>query len=119
MREGLVGGGRQRLGHGWTRSTSRHLSDRGDDHRPGLRARRRRRTRRALRPHRRGGGAVSWNFYVPAEQIMKDRADYARKGIVRGRGLVAVAYDDGIAIVAENASATLRKVSEIYDRIAC
>jgi proteasome alpha subunit len=58
------------------------------------------------------------NFYVPPEQIMKDRADYARKGIARGRGLVALAYDDGIAIVAENASNTLRKVSEIYDRIA-
>jgi proteasome alpha subunit len=49
---------------------------------------------------------------------MKDRADYARKGIARGRALVAVRYDDGIALVAENASSTLRKISEIYDRIA-
>jgi proteasome alpha subunit len=57
-------------------------------------------------------------FYVAPEQIMKDRADYARKGIARGRALVALQYDDGIAIVAENASSTLRKVSEIYDRIA-
>ena len=49
---------------------------------------------------------------------MKDRADYARKGIARGRGLVALAYDDGIVLVAENPTNTLRKVSEIYDRIA-
>jgi proteasome alpha subunit len=49
---------------------------------------------------------------------MKDRADYARKGIARGRANVAVRYADGIAIIAENTSETLRKVSEIYDRIA-
>jgi proteasome alpha subunit len=57
-------------------------------------------------------------FYVAPEQVMKDRADYARKGISRGRALVALRYSDGIAIVAENPSETLRKVSEIYDRIA-
>ena len=57
-------------------------------------------------------------FYVAPEQVMKDRADYARKGIARGRSLAAVLFDDGIAIVAENPSNTLRKVSEIYDRIA-
>ena len=57
-------------------------------------------------------------FYVAPEQVMKDRADYARKGIARGRALVALRYADGIAIVAENSSETLRKVSEIYDRIA-
>jgi proteasome alpha subunit len=50
--------------------------------------------------------------------MMKDRADFARKGIARGRALVAVRYNDGIVIVAENPSETLRKVSEIYDRIA-
>ncbi len=61
---------------------------------------------------------MSQPFYVSPEQVMKDRADYARKGIARGRALVAIRYDDGIAIVAENASSTLRKVSEIYDRIA-
>jgi len=49
---------------------------------------------------------------------MKDRADYARKGIARGRSLAAVAYDQGILICAENPSRTLHKVSEIYDRIA-
>jgi len=57
-------------------------------------------------------------FYVAPEQVMKDRADYARKGISRGRALVALRFTDGIAIVAENPSETLRKVSEIYDRIA-
>jgi proteasome alpha subunit len=57
-------------------------------------------------------------FYVAPEQVMKDRADYARKGIARGRALVAMHYVDGIAIVAENSSETLRKISEIYDRIA-
>jgi proteasome alpha subunit len=61
---------------------------------------------------------MSMPFYVAPEQMMKDRADYARKGIARGRGLVAVRVSDGIVIVAENASETLRKVSEIYDRIA-
>ena len=57
-------------------------------------------------------------FYVPPEQAMKDRADFARKGIARGRALVAVRFDDGIALVAENPSNRLRKISEIYDRIA-
>ena len=61
---------------------------------------------------------MSQPFYVSPEQVMKDRADYARKGIARGRALVAVLYDDGIALVAENPSNTLRKISEIYDRIA-
>jgi len=57
-------------------------------------------------------------FYVAPEQVMKDRADYARKGIARGRSLAAVVYADGILICAENPSSTLRKISEIYDRIA-
>jgi len=61
---------------------------------------------------------MSMPFYVPPEQIMKDRADFARKGIARGRALVATLFDGGIAIIAENPSNTLRKVSEIYDRIA-
>ncbi len=47
-------------------------------------------------------------FYVAPEQLMKDRADYARKGIARGRALVAVQYNDGIVVVAENTSNTLR-----------
>ncbi len=57
-------------------------------------------------------------FYVSPEQVMKDRADYARKGIARGRSLVAISATDGIVIVAENPSRTLYKISEIYDRIA-
>ena len=56
-------------------------------------------------------------FYVSPEQLMKDRADYARKGISRGRSVVVVGYDGGIAFVAENHSRALHKVSEIYDRI--
>jgi proteasome alpha subunit len=61
---------------------------------------------------------MSMPFYVAPEQVMKDRADYARKGIARGRSLVAVLFDDGVLVCAENPSSTLRKVSEIYDRIA-
>lgn len=61
---------------------------------------------------------MSMPFYVAPEQVMKDRADYARKGIARGRSLVAAQFDGGILICAENTSSTLRKISEIYDRIA-
>jgi proteasome alpha subunit len=61
---------------------------------------------------------MSMPFYVAPEQVMKDRADYARKGIARGRALVALVYRGGILLCAENPSATLRKISEIYDRIA-
>jgi proteasome alpha subunit len=57
-------------------------------------------------------------FYVAPEQVMKDRADYARKNIARGRPLAAVTFTGGILICAENSSNTLHKVSEIYDRIA-
>jgi len=57
-------------------------------------------------------------FYVSPEQMMEDRADYARKGIARGRALIALSYKKGILIVAENPSNTLHKVSEIYDRMA-
>ena len=57
-------------------------------------------------------------YYVAPEQVMKDRAEYAQKGIARGRSLVATVYDQGVAIVADNPSRTLHKISEIYDRIA-
>ena len=57
-------------------------------------------------------------FYVSPEQIIKDKADYARKGIARGRSVVVVQYVDGLLFVAENPSRALHKVSEIYDRIA-
>jgi proteasome alpha subunit len=61
---------------------------------------------------------MSMPFYVAPEQVMKDRAEYAQKGIARGRALVASTYDEGIVIVAENPSRSLHKISEIYDRIA-
>ena len=57
-------------------------------------------------------------FYVSPEQLMKDRADFARKGIARGRSVAVVQYADGIIFVSENPSQALHKVSEIYDRIA-
>lgn len=56
-------------------------------------------------------------YYVSPEQLMKDRADFARKGIARGRSVVALGYDEGIAFVTENPSRALHKISEIYDRI--
>jgi len=61
---------------------------------------------------------MSMPFYVSPEQLMRDRADFARKGIARGRSLVAVQYADGLLFVAENQSQTLHKVSELYDRLA-
>ena len=57
-------------------------------------------------------------FYVSPEQIMKDRAEYARKGISRGRSVAVIFYDKGILFVGENPSRALHKISEIYDRIA-
>ena len=57
-------------------------------------------------------------FYVSPEQVMKDRADFARAGIARGRSVVVLGYDGGILFVADNPSSrSLNKVSEIYDRI--
>jgi len=60
---------------------------------------------------------MSMPFYASAEQIMRDRSEYARKGIARGRSVVVLTYADGVLFVAENASSALHKVSEIYDRI--
>jgi proteasome alpha subunit len=57
-------------------------------------------------------------YYVSPEQLMRDKADYARKGIGRGRSVVALEYADGILFMAENVSATLYKISEIYDKVA-
>ena len=57
-------------------------------------------------------------YYVSPEQMMQDKAEYARKGIAKGRSIIAVEDAGGILIVAENPSATLNKVSEVYDRIA-
>ncbi|MCD4525755.1 proteasome subunit alpha [Nocardioides sp. cx-173] len=61
---------------------------------------------------------MSMPFYVSPEQLMKDRADFARKGIARGRSVVTVQYAEGIMFASENPSQALHKVSEIYDRIA-
>jgi proteasome alpha subunit len=61
---------------------------------------------------------MSMPFYVSPEQLMKDRADFARKGIARGRSVAVVQYAGGILFVSENPSEALHKVSEIYDRIA-
>jgi proteasome alpha subunit len=61
---------------------------------------------------------MSMPFYVSAEQLMRDRSEYARKGIARGRSVVVLTYADGVLFVAENASPALHKLSEIYDRIA-
>lgn len=56
-------------------------------------------------------------YYASAEQVMRDRSEYARKGISRGRSVAVLTYDDGILFIAENPSATLHKIGEIYDRI--
>jgi proteasome alpha subunit len=61
---------------------------------------------------------MSMPFYVSPEQLIKDRAEFAQKGIARGRSMVASIYGNGVLFVAENPSASLNKVSEIYDRIA-
>jgi proteasome alpha subunit len=61
---------------------------------------------------------MTQQFYVSPEQLMKDRADFARKGIARGRSVVVLSCRDGIALVAENPSPSLHKLGEIYDRIA-
>ena len=57
-------------------------------------------------------------FYVSPDQVMRDKAEYARNGIAKGRSIVALEYLDGMLLMAENPSASLNKISEIYDRIA-
>jgi proteasome alpha subunit len=61
---------------------------------------------------------MSFMPYVPPVQLMKDRSEYAHKGIARGKSVVGLEYTDGLLFLAENPSATLHKISEIYDRIA-
>jgi proteasome alpha subunit len=60
---------------------------------------------------------VTMPLYASPEQLMRDRSEYARKGIARGRSVVALKYEGGVLFVADNPSATLHKVSEIYARI--
>ena len=57
-------------------------------------------------------------YYVSPEQMMADKAEYAKKGIAKGRSIVAMEYAEGILLVADNPSASLHKISEMYDRIA-
>lgn len=61
---------------------------------------------------------MTQQFYVSPEQLMKDRADFARKGIARGRSVIVISCAEGIALVAENPSPSLHKIGEIYDKIA-
>src|SRR5215471_6239588 len=56
-------------------------------------------------------------FYASPEQIMRDRSEFARKNIARGRNVVVLTYEGGVLFVAENLSTALHKVSEIYDRV--
>ena len=57
-------------------------------------------------------------FYVSPEQMMQDKAEYAKKGIAKGRSIIAMEYENGVLFVAENPSTSLFKISEIYDSIA-
>jgi proteasome alpha subunit len=57
-------------------------------------------------------------FYVPPEQLIKDRAEFARKGIARGRSIVVAEYTDGVLLIGENPSGSLHKLAEIYDAVA-
>ncbi len=57
-------------------------------------------------------------FYVPPEQLMKDRAEFAQKGIAKGRSIVAAEYADGVVMLAENSSRALNKIGELYDQMA-
>jgi len=61
---------------------------------------------------------MSFMPYVAPEQMMKDRSEYAHKGIARGRSVIGIEYVDGLLFIAENPSATLHKISEIYDKMA-
>src|ERR1700710_2490688 len=56
-------------------------------------------------------------YYASAEQVMRDRSEYARKGISRGRSVAVLTYADGVLLIAETPSSTLHKVSELYDRV--
>jgi proteasome alpha subunit len=61
---------------------------------------------------------MSMPFYVPPEQLTKDRADFARKGIARGRPIIVIEFTEGVLLVGENPSGSLHKTSEIYDKVA-
>jgi proteasome alpha subunit len=61
---------------------------------------------------------VTVPFYVPPEQLIKDRAEFAKKGIQRGKPIVVIEYEEGILLIGENSSRTLHKIAEIYDQVA-
>jgi proteasome alpha subunit len=61
---------------------------------------------------------MAFPYYVSPEQMMQDKAEYAKKGIAKGRSIIAIEYQDGILVVADNPSVSLNKISEIYDNIA-
>jgi proteasome alpha subunit len=61
---------------------------------------------------------MAFPYYVSPEQMMQDKAEYAKKGIAKGRSIIAIEYQDGILMVADNPSISLNKISEIYDNIA-
>jgi proteasome alpha subunit len=61
---------------------------------------------------------MSFMPYVSPDQMMKDRSDYAHKGIARGRSVIGLEFKEGLLFIAENPSTTLHKISEIYDTIA-
>ncbi len=60
---------------------------------------------------------MSFPYFISPEQAMRERSELARKGIARGRSVIALAYDSGVLFVAENPSRSLQKVSELYDRV--
>lgn len=59
---------------------------------------------------------MSFPYYVSPEQMTQEKAEFARKGIARGKSIVTLEYDAGILLVAENPS-SLSKLGEVYDRI--
>ena len=60
---------------------------------------------------------MSSQYYVSPEQLMRDKAEFAQKGIARGRAIVTIRTLEGVLFVAHNPGAALTKVSEVYDRI--
>lgn len=61
---------------------------------------------------------MSMPFYVAPEQLVRDKAEFARKGIARGRSIIAMEFKSGLVLMGENPSRSLRKIHEVYDRIA-
>ena len=61
---------------------------------------------------------MAYPYYVSPEQMMQDKAEYAKKGIAKGRSIMVMEYADGILLVADNPSVSLSKISEVYDNIA-